>query len=179
MRLFRHADARGDRFEDAVRLALRAVLVSPNFLFLVERDRADADGPYRVSDHELASRLSYFLWSSMPDDELFDLADAGQAARARGPRGAGAADARRPEVAGPGRGLRRPVAPRRQPGRARRARPAALPRVHARAPRRDDRGGRSPSSTRSSARTGPSSTCSTPTTPTSTSAWPSTTASRA
>ena len=78
MRLFRHADARGDGFEDAVRLALKAALVSPNFLYLVERDRSEADGPYRVSDHELACRLSYFLWSSMPDEELSDLADAGR-----------------------------------------------------------------------------------------------------
>ena len=77
MRLFHHADARGDGFEDAVRLALKAALVSPNFLYLVERDRSEVDGPYRVSDHELACRLSYFLWSSMPDRELSDLADAG------------------------------------------------------------------------------------------------------
>ena len=78
MRLFRHADARGDGFEAAVRLALRAVLVSPSFLYLLERDRTDVEGPYRVSDHELACRLSYFLWSSMPDEELSDLADAGR-----------------------------------------------------------------------------------------------------
>ena len=76
MRLFRRADARGDSFEAAVRLALRAVLVSPGFLYLLENDRTDAEVPYRVSDHELACRLSYFLWSSMPDDELSSLADA-------------------------------------------------------------------------------------------------------
>jgi hypothetical protein len=78
LRLFRHADARGDGFEAAVRFALRGALVSPNFLYLVERDHTDADGPYRVSDHELACRLSYFLWSSMPDQELSGLADAGR-----------------------------------------------------------------------------------------------------
>ncbi len=78
MRLFCQADARGDGFEDAVRLALKAVLISPKFLYLVERTRSDADGAYRVSDHELACRLSYFLWSSMPDQELSDLADAGR-----------------------------------------------------------------------------------------------------
>jgi hypothetical protein len=61
-----------------VRLALRAVLVSPNFLYLIEQDRPEADDrSYRSSDHELACRLSYFLWASMPDDELFALADAG------------------------------------------------------------------------------------------------------
>jgi hypothetical protein len=78
MRLFRRADARGDRFEAAVRLALRAVLVSPGFLFLLERDRTDVEGPHRVSEHELACRLSYFLWSSMPDAELSARADAGR-----------------------------------------------------------------------------------------------------
>jgi hypothetical protein len=78
LRLFRHAEARGDRFEAAVRLALRAALVSPSFLYLIEDDRTDVDGPYRVSDHELACRLSYFLWSSMPDDTLSQLADAGR-----------------------------------------------------------------------------------------------------
>ncbi len=75
MRLVRRAEARGDDFETAVRLALRAVLVSPSFLFLLEGDRTDVEGPYRVSEHELASRLSYFLWSSMPDRELSALAD--------------------------------------------------------------------------------------------------------
>ena len=78
LRLFRRAEARGDDFEAGVRLALRAVLVSPSFLFLIERDRTDVEGPYRVSDHELACRLSYFLWSSMPDQELVKLADSGR-----------------------------------------------------------------------------------------------------
>ncbi len=71
-----------------MQLAIEAVLVSPNFLFRIERDPETAVGqgfpegasetrsptPYRLSDHELASRLSYFLWSSMPDDELFRVA---------------------------------------------------------------------------------------------------------
>jgi hypothetical protein len=78
MRLFRHADARGEDFAAAVRLALRAVLVSPSFLYLVERNRSDVEEPYRVSDHELACRLSYFLWSSQPDRTLAELADSGQ-----------------------------------------------------------------------------------------------------
>ncbi len=75
LRLFHRAEARGDDFEVGVRLAIRAVMVSPSFLFLIERDRTDVEGPYRVSDHELACRLSYFLWSSMPDRELATLAD--------------------------------------------------------------------------------------------------------
>ncbi|WP_165229688.1 DUF1592 domain-containing protein [Aquisphaera insulae] len=78
LRLYRRAAGRGEGFEDAVRLSLRAVLVSPAFLYLLETDRTDGEGPYRVTDHELACRLSYFLWSSMPDGELFDLADAGR-----------------------------------------------------------------------------------------------------
>ncbi len=76
MNLFRHGQARGDGFEAAVRLALRAVLVSPSFLYLLERDRTDVEGVDRISDHELACRLSYFLWSSMPDPILSALADA-------------------------------------------------------------------------------------------------------
>lgn len=77
-----------DSVEDGIRLAIESVLVSPNFLFRIERDpgvmglsavamgaagaKADA---YQISDYELASRLSYFLWSSMPDEELFRAAE--------------------------------------------------------------------------------------------------------
>ena len=78
MALFRLADRRGDSFEQAVKLALRGVLVSPHFLYLVERERPGAAGPYLVGEYELASRLSYFLWSSMPDQELFHLAAEGR-----------------------------------------------------------------------------------------------------
>lgn len=55
--------------------ALRSVLTSPHFLYRVELD--ETDGPHPVTDWELASRLSYFLWSTMPDEELFSLAAAG------------------------------------------------------------------------------------------------------
>ncbi|MFL5338972.1 MAG: DUF1592 domain-containing protein [Gemmataceae bacterium] len=67
-------------FERAVGIALQAVLVSPHFLFRVETDRTPdrPDGSYPLNDWEIASRLSYFLWSTMPDDELFRLAQAGQ-----------------------------------------------------------------------------------------------------
>ena len=67
--------ANGD-FEEGIALALRRLLVSPEFLFRVERDApvAAGTGVYRISDLELASRLSFFLWSSIPDDELLDLA---------------------------------------------------------------------------------------------------------
>jgi hypothetical protein len=63
-------------FDAGIDRALRRLLVSPEFLLRVERDPADAKAgtPYRVSDLELASRLSFFLWSSIPDDELLELA---------------------------------------------------------------------------------------------------------
>ena len=77
MSLFRAGNARGRLFDDSLRLALRAVLVSPSFLFLVEKIDPQAAEPYRISGYELASRLSYFLWSSMPDDALFELAAKG------------------------------------------------------------------------------------------------------
>lgn len=70
----------GDSFEDGIQLALEAVLISPNFLFRIEQDRRPKDPGYvrYVNDYELASRLSYFLWSSMPDDALFALAADGR-----------------------------------------------------------------------------------------------------
>jgi len=62
----------GDSFEKSMRVALEAILVSPHFLFRIETDpQPNALTPHTVSDFELASRLSYFLWSSMPDEELF------------------------------------------------------------------------------------------------------------
>lgn len=80
LKLFRTAKERGDTFEASVQVALSAVLVSPHFLFRVELDREPTEpgGAYRIGDYELASRLSYFLWSSTPDEELLDLAAAGR-----------------------------------------------------------------------------------------------------
>ena len=74
---YREGSAEGG-FETGIETALRALLASPEFLFRIE---SDPDGvapgtPYRVSDLELASRLSFFLWSSLPDDELLDVAAA-------------------------------------------------------------------------------------------------------
>jgi len=67
-------------FEAGIEMALQGILVSPDFLFRVERDPANvaADTSYRIGDLELASRLSFFLWSSIPDDELLDLAESGR-----------------------------------------------------------------------------------------------------
>ncbi|WP_426755722.1 DUF1592 domain-containing protein [Myxococcus sp. Y35] len=65
--------------EAGVKLALRSVLVSPHFLFRVEKNAPPGSTePYTLDNFELASRLSYFLWSSMPDDELFAAAEAGK-----------------------------------------------------------------------------------------------------
>jgi hypothetical protein len=69
------AEKNGESYEAGIGLAAKAVLVSPNFLFRVERD-PEPDNPkavHAVNDYELASRLSYFIWSSMPDDELLEL----------------------------------------------------------------------------------------------------------
>ncbi|HXP87542.1 MAG TPA: DUF1592 domain-containing protein [Bryobacteraceae bacterium] len=67
-------------FERGIQGALERLLVSPQFLFRIERDPAKVapGAPYRISDLELASRLSFFLWSSIPDDELLDAAANGK-----------------------------------------------------------------------------------------------------
>jgi len=69
-----------DNFDQGIRAALERVLVSPDFLFRIEADPAGAASGtvYRISDVELASRLSFALWSSIPDDTLLDLAIAGR-----------------------------------------------------------------------------------------------------
>ena len=81
--LYELARGQGDSFEKSVKLALQAVLVSPSFLFRGEI-QPEPDNPQRVhpvSEIALASRLSYFLWSSMPDEELLQLAEAGKLRR--------------------------------------------------------------------------------------------------
>jgi hypothetical protein len=80
LKLYDRAEKEGDRFENRVRLALEGALVWPDFLFRVELDPPGVKPgtSYPVGEYELASRLSYFLWSSMPDDELLALAARGQ-----------------------------------------------------------------------------------------------------
>jgi hypothetical protein len=73
LKLFDRAAARGDSFNYSIKFALQAVLISPNFLFLVEPE-AEKEGINPLGDYPLASRLSYFLWASMPDEELLSLA---------------------------------------------------------------------------------------------------------
>ncbi len=77
----------GDGFERGIQLAVQAVLVSPHFLFRVELDSRPrpsneppppGEGAEPIGEFELASRLSYFLWSTMPDEELFALASEGR-----------------------------------------------------------------------------------------------------
>jgi len=76
---FRKGRADGG-FEAGIQFALERLLVDPDFLFRIERDPAGAapGTAYRLSDLEIASRLSFFLWSSIPDDELLDAAIAGR-----------------------------------------------------------------------------------------------------
>ena len=67
--LFDRSRQVGATYDDSLKLALKAVLVSPNFLFRVEMEQS-APEPYPLNDYELAVRLSYFLWSSMPDEKF-------------------------------------------------------------------------------------------------------------
>lgn len=68
----------GETYEVGLSLALQTILVSPDFLFRLELEPSGSDGDVDLNDYEVASRLSYFLWSSMPDDQLFQLAAEGQ-----------------------------------------------------------------------------------------------------
>jgi mono/diheme cytochrome c family protein len=78
MQFYRTGQGEGG-FERGIQDGLARILVSPQFLFRTERDPAaiDPGGSYRISDLELASRLSFFLWSSIPDEQLLDLAERG------------------------------------------------------------------------------------------------------
>jgi len=80
--LRQYNEGRSERaFEKGIEDALSIILVSPSFLFRIEQDPArgvPAGATYRINDLELASRLSFFLWSSIPDDELLDLAERGK-----------------------------------------------------------------------------------------------------
>jgi mono/diheme cytochrome c family protein len=77
---FYNEGKRDGGFEDGIETGIERILASPKFLFRIERDPVDAVAgkSYPVSDLELASRLSFFLWSSIPDDELLQLAMAGK-----------------------------------------------------------------------------------------------------
>ncbi len=80
MAFWKQADDAGHTFNESLQLTLKTVLTSPQFLFRVEAEPqpGELDNIHTLTEYELASRLSYFLWSSMPDDELFNLAAAGK-----------------------------------------------------------------------------------------------------
>lgn len=67
----------GGSFEESIQLGLQAILASPHFLFRIEENPPDGSTERNLNDYEVATRLSYFLWSSMPDDELFKHAHQG------------------------------------------------------------------------------------------------------
>lgn len=71
--------SRTGSFEEAMRSSLMAILVSPHFLFRIEKDRGS--GPQPLGGYELATRLSYYLWGSLPDEELLQAAEAGTLAK--------------------------------------------------------------------------------------------------
>jgi hypothetical protein len=77
MRFVKLARAEGQSAEQGLAVAMSAMLVSPHFLFRIERDLTpnDPSATHPITDLELASRLSYFLWNSMPDEELLSLAE--------------------------------------------------------------------------------------------------------
>ena len=105
-------------FDTGIQAAVQRILASPKFIFRAEAAPAERRAgyrAYRVSDFELASRLSFFLWSSIPDDELLKLAGEEQAATAGGPGAAGAAHAGRSPGRRAGRQLRGPVAAAAEP----------------------------------------------------------------
>jgi hypothetical protein len=77
LKLFDANITAGKPYEDAIRAPLQALLLHPAFLFRIEND-VPGQSEWRISEFELATRLSYFLWSSMPDRRLFKLADEGK-----------------------------------------------------------------------------------------------------
>lgn len=77
LKIYDLARDRGDAHGAAIGHGLSAILMSPHFLLRIEADQPGATGPYAVSDYELATRLSFFLWSRPPDDELLAVAASG------------------------------------------------------------------------------------------------------
>ena len=77
LNIFGKAAQRGASYDQALKVALKGVLISPSFLFLMETP-AQKKGTYQLGHYEVASHLSYFLWGSMPDEELSKLASEGK-----------------------------------------------------------------------------------------------------
>lgn len=82
--IYQRGREQGEDYESALRLAFQGALISPHFLFKIESNvpSEQASQQWKLTDHELATRLSYFLWSTMPDDELRGYADRGELSRA-------------------------------------------------------------------------------------------------
>lgn len=78
MKLYDTATKQGEVFPSALKLPMKAVLVSPHFLYRIEDDPKNPNDVRVINDFEFATRLSYFLWSTMPDEELFKLATKGE-----------------------------------------------------------------------------------------------------
>ena len=175
MAFYREGRSEGD-FDAGIEKALSAVLVNPEFLFRVELDpdRVPAGAAYRISDLELASRLSFFLWSSIPDDELLDAAVRGDAQPAGRARATGPAHARRSALVQSREQLRRTVA-RGCATWSRSTRTCVSTRTSTTTFVRRSARRPSSSSTACCAKIAACSTCSGRTTPFSTSAWRSTT----
>ena len=112
--LVRQAQKAEGSFDEGLAVGLQALLVSPDFLFRIERPAGSsgvsAGAAQPITQHELATRLSYFLWASMPDAALRRAADAGTLRDPRGAHRAGPPDVARSEVARARRAVRRPVA---------------------------------------------------------------------
>ena len=111
---FYEQGAKTSGFEGGIRTALQAMLSSLHFLFRAEEvpaATAKAGGIYKISDIDLASRLSFFLWGTIPDQELTDLRPARRTVAAGRLRATGPADADRPAFRGAGHALRVAVAP--------------------------------------------------------------------
>ncbi len=104
-------------FEAGIEMGVRAMLASPKFVFRVERDPAGiaAGQAYTLSDLELASRLSFFLWSSIPDEELLATGGSRPAARSQNAGTANRAHVGGSEIAGAGDEFRGAMAPDTQP----------------------------------------------------------------
>ena len=98
----------GQSFDAGIQQGIERMLAAPSFLFRVERVPANlpAGSTYRLSDLDLASRLSFFLWSSIPDDELLNVAGSGKLQGSGDPGAASSADAARSPIAGIGGRIR-------------------------------------------------------------------------
>ena len=80
LNFYRAGRQNGKNFDTGIEMALRRIIADPQFVFRIERDPANVavGAAYRINDLELASRLSFFLWSSIPDDELLTIAEQGK-----------------------------------------------------------------------------------------------------